>query len=214
MVNSARLRRRSTHSNEAAPRRRMAGAPPPEQHNWRIAQLYARNEFDECLAVVEKALTASNGLNEYPLYVKALITRPRGEIESALELFQAATCLNPSNVRNLKQVGHSLYLLGKHKAALGVYEQARSLSAELRKTRGEEKGEEKSSSRRSKGGDDWEDEMGTAAEVVGRRHRVGRRASGQGQESGSEPGRVREAAWRAAWQVVALLVSCVPHTAR
>ena len=45
---------------------------------------------------------------------------------------QAATCLNPSNVRNLKQVGHSLYLLGKHKAALGVYEQARSLSAELR----------------------------------------------------------------------------------
>ena len=56
--------------------------------------------------------------------------------------------------------------------------------------------------------------MGTAAEVVGRRHRVRRRASGQGQPSGSEPGRVREAAWRAAWQVVALLVSCVPHTAR
>ena len=110
----------------------MAGAAPPEQHNWRIAQLYARNEFDECLAVVEKALTASNGLNEYPLYVKALITRQRGEIQQALELFQAATCLNPSNVRNLKQVGHSLYLLGKHKAALGVYEQARSLSAELR----------------------------------------------------------------------------------
>ena len=110
----------------------MAGAAPPEQHNWRIAQLYARNEFDECLAVVEKALTASNGLNEYPLYVKALITRQRGEIQQALELFQAATCLNPSNVRNLKQVGHSLYFLGKHKAALGVYEQARSLSAELR----------------------------------------------------------------------------------
>ena len=68
----------------------MAGAPPPEQHNWRIAQLYARNEFDECLAVVEKALTASNGLNEYPLYVKALITRQRGEIQQALELFQAS----------------------------------------------------------------------------------------------------------------------------
>ena len=67
---------------------------------------------------------------------------------------------------------------------------------------------------RKKGGDDWEDEMGTAAEVVGHRHRVGRRASGQGQPSGSEPGRVREAAWGVAWQVVALLVSCVPHTAR
>ena len=79
----------------------------------------------------------------------------RRKIQQALELFQAATCLNPSNVRNLKQVGHSLYLLGKHKAALGVYEQARRLSAELRKTREEGKGEEKSS-RRSKGGDDWE----------------------------------------------------------
>ena len=155
MVNSAR-RRRQHSTTEAAPPVRMAGAAPPEQHNWRIAQLYARNEFDECLAVVEKALTASNGLNEYPLYVKALITRQRGEIQQALELFQDATCLNPSNVRNLKQVGHSLYLLGKHKAALGVYEQARSLSAELRKTREEAKGEEKSSSRRSKGGDDWE----------------------------------------------------------
>ena len=58
-------------TTEAAPLRQMAGAAPPEQHNWRIAQLYARNEFDECLAVVEKALTASNNLNEYPLYVKA-----------------------------------------------------------------------------------------------------------------------------------------------
>ena len=67
---------------------------------------------------------------------------------------------------------------------------------------------------RKKGGDDWEDEMGTAAEVVGRRHRVRRRASGQGQPSGSEPGRVREAASGVAWLVVALLVSCVPHTAR
>ena len=66
---------------------------------------------------------------------------------------------------------------------------------------------------RKKGGDDWEDEMGTAAEVVGHRHRVGRRASGQGQPSGSEPGRVREAARGVAWLVVALLVPCVPHTA-
>jgi hypothetical protein len=55
--------------------------------------------------------------------------------------------------------------------------------------------------------------MGTAAEVVGQGRRVGRRASGQVQPSGSEPGRVREAAWGVAWQVVALLVSCVPHTA-
>jgi Bardet-Biedl syndrome 4 protein len=33
---------------------------------------------------------------------------------------QAATCLSPHNVQNLKQVGRSLYLLGKHRQAIEV----------------------------------------------------------------------------------------------
>ena len=61
---------------------------------------------------------------EYPIYVKALIKRQRGEINESLQLFQAATCLNPHNIANLKQVGRSLYLLARHKAALDVYEEA------------------------------------------------------------------------------------------
>ena len=48
---------------------------------------------------------------EYPIYIKALIKRQRGEINESLQLFQAATCLNPHNIANLKQVGRSLYLL-------------------------------------------------------------------------------------------------------
>ena len=47
--------------------------------------------------------------------------------QDSLQLFQAATCLNPHNVCNLKQVGRSLYLLGKHKAALDVYEEAQRI---------------------------------------------------------------------------------------
>ena len=62
-----------------------------------------------------------------PIYVKALIKRQRGEIQESLQLFQAATCLNPHNICNLKQVGRSLYLLGKHKAALEVYEEAQRI---------------------------------------------------------------------------------------
>ena len=62
-----------------------------------------------------------------PIYVKALIKRQRGEIQDSLQLFQAATCLNPHNICNLKQVGRSLYLLGKHKAALDVYEEAQHI---------------------------------------------------------------------------------------
>lgn len=38
--------------------------------------------------------------------------------------------LNPHNVENLKQVGRSLYLLGKHKAAIDIYEEAKSYSEE------------------------------------------------------------------------------------
>lgn len=60
----------------------------------------------------------------------ALIKRQRGEIQDSLQLFQAATCLNPNNINNLKQVGRSLYLLGKHKAALDVYKEAMRLNEE------------------------------------------------------------------------------------
>lgn len=36
------------------------------------------------------------------------------------------------NVNNLKQVGRSLYLLGKHKTALDVFEEAEQISSEDR----------------------------------------------------------------------------------
>lgn len=35
-----------------------------------------------------------------------------------------SVAVNPTNVNNLKQVGRSLFLLGKHKGALEVYEEA------------------------------------------------------------------------------------------
>lgn len=54
--------------------------------------------------------------------------RAKGRIEESLTLFQAATCLNPQNATNLKQVGRCLFLLGKHKPALDVYEEAQKAS--------------------------------------------------------------------------------------
>eukprot|EP01052_Picozoa_sp_SAG31_P040656 SAG31_NODE_5941_length_2247_cov_1.585661_2_plen_126_part_00 len=48
----------------------------------------------------------------------------------SLQLFQQAACLNPQNVANLKQVGRSLYLLGKHKSAIDVYAEAKKISQE------------------------------------------------------------------------------------
>ncbi len=93
----------------------------------RPCQLYIRQEFPECLKVIEAQLQECKGLAEYPLYVKALIRRQQGAIAESLQLFQAATVLNPHNVANLKQVGRSLYLSGKHKQAIDVYEEAQRI---------------------------------------------------------------------------------------
>lgn len=62
----------------------------------------------------------------------ALILRQQGRIEESLTSFQAALCLNPMNVNNLKQVGRSLYLLGKHKTALEVFDEAEQIQSEDR----------------------------------------------------------------------------------
>ena len=101
-----------------------------ERRNARIHHLYVRHDHKECLELCEEVLAEFDGMCEYPIYVKALIKRQRGRIQESLQLFQAATALNPHNVDNLKQVGRSLYLLGKHKAAVDVYDEAAKIASE------------------------------------------------------------------------------------
>mmetsp|Transcript_14302 Transcript_14302/g.13807 ORF Transcript_14302/g.13807 Transcript_14302/m.13807 type:complete len:410 (+) Transcript_14302:368-1597(+) len=103
-----------------------------EKGNAHIHVCYTRKDFPECLKAIEEQLKACNGQSEYPLYIKALILRQQGRIEESLTTFQAALCLNPVNVNNLKQVGRSLYLLGKHKTALDVFDEAEQLNSEDR----------------------------------------------------------------------------------
>ena len=47
-----------------------------------------------------------------------------GEIQESLDAFQQCVVINQQNPLNLKQVARSLFLLGRHKAALQVYEEA------------------------------------------------------------------------------------------
>jgi len=107
-----------------------AGVVLRERQNWLIHMQYTRQEYNACLETIEQQLKECRGMAEYPIYVKALIKRQRGEINESLQLFQAATCLNPNNIANLKQVGRSLYLLARHKAALDVYEEALRISSD------------------------------------------------------------------------------------
>ena len=103
-----------------------------ERSNALIHSCYVRKDYAECLRLVEEQLRACNGQSEYPLFIKGLILRKQGRIDDSLLSFQAALCLNPTNVDNLKQVGRSLYLLGKNKMALEVFEEAERMNSEDR----------------------------------------------------------------------------------
>uniref|UniRef100_A0A7S2QUY1 Uncharacterized protein n=1 Tax=Chlamydomonas chlamydogama TaxID=225041 RepID=A0A7S2QUY1_9CHLO len=107
----------------------MAAIQNKDKKNYMIHQLYVRQEYDECLKLIEQVLQETDNLCEHALYTKALIKRQRGQVQESLQLFQQATSINPHNIANLKQVGRSLYLLGKHKAAIDVYEEAQKIGA-------------------------------------------------------------------------------------
>lgn len=101
-----------------------------ERRNWHIHMCYVRQDHKECLKVIDDELRACGGMAEYPIYVKGLILRGQGKVNESLRYFQAATCLSPHNILNLKQVARSLFLLGKHRAAVDVYEECQKIGFE------------------------------------------------------------------------------------
>uniref|UniRef100_A0A671UJ63 BBSome complex member BBS4 n=1 Tax=Sparus aurata TaxID=8175 RepID=A0A671UJ63_SPAAU len=111
----------------------LSQAPAPElpiveRRNWLIHQHYIRKDYDTCKAIIKEQLQETNGMCEYAIYVQALILRLEGKIQQSLELFQSCAILNPSSTDNLKQVARSLFLLGKHKAAIEFYHEAARLN--------------------------------------------------------------------------------------
>ncbi|KAL4700472.1 hypothetical protein H8959_014476 [Pygathrix nigripes] len=58
----------------------------------------------------------------------SLIFHLEGNIQESLELFQTCTVLSPQSADNLKHMARSLFLLGKHKAAIEVYNEAAKLN--------------------------------------------------------------------------------------
>lgn len=102
--------------------------PILERRNWLIHLHYIRKDYETCKAIIKEQLQETQGMCEYAVYVQALIFRLEGKIQESFELFQTCAILNPQNVDNLKQVARSLFLLGKHKAAIEVYSEAAKLN--------------------------------------------------------------------------------------
>lgn len=98
-----------------------------ERRNWFIHQLYVRQEYVECLSVIEAQLRETEGTCEYALYVKGLLRRAEGNLTESLVLLQAAALVAPENMSNKKQLGRGLFLLGRHEEAMAVFEEAEVL---------------------------------------------------------------------------------------
>ncbi|XP_023568337.1 Bardet-Biedl syndrome 4 protein [Octodon degus] len=117
----------SAESQKASKKKAPEG-PTFEKLNWLIHLHYIRKDYEACKAVIKEQLQETHGLCEYAIYVLALILRLEGKIQESLELFQTCAILSPQSVDNLKQVARSLFLLGKHKAAIEVYNEAARLN--------------------------------------------------------------------------------------
>ncbi|XP_068131858.1 Bardet-Biedl syndrome 4 protein [Hyperolius riggenbachi] len=119
----------SESSNLRKPRAKKAPELPIlERRNWLIHLHYVRKDYDACKGVIKEQLQATEGVCEYAVYVQALLLRLEGKIQESLELFQTCAILNPTSLDNLKQVARSLFLLGKHRAAVEVYNEAARLN--------------------------------------------------------------------------------------
>ncbi|XP_015282921.1 PREDICTED: Bardet-Biedl syndrome 4 protein-like, partial [Gekko japonicus] len=102
--------------------------PILEKRNWLIHLHYIHKDYDACKIAIKEQLQESHGMCEYAIYVQALIFRLEGKIQESLELFQTCAILSPQSADNLKQVARTLFLLGKHKAAIELYTDAARLN--------------------------------------------------------------------------------------
>jgi len=128
--NGVDSRRRVANMNPITAEQLLSEGASRSRANWLIHIKYVREDHEECLKLIDEVLKECENLCEYALFVKALIKRQRGQITESLTLFQQATALNPTNVCNLKQVAKSLFLLGKHRDALEVYEEAQAVGSD------------------------------------------------------------------------------------
>lgn len=98
-----------------------------ERRNWLIHILYVRQEYSNCLQVIEAQLRETEGTCEYALYVKGLLKRIEGALTESLELLQTAVLIGPENAASRTQLGRALHLLGRHEEAIQSFQEAASI---------------------------------------------------------------------------------------
>ncbi|RHW69632.1 Bardet-Biedl syndrome 4 protein [Trypanosoma brucei equiperdum] len=100
-----------------------------ERRNWLIYELYVRQEYSQCCAVIDAQLAECNGTCEYALFVKGLLTRRSGDLTTSFQHFQKVLTLNPGSPACLQQLAQTSLLLGKFYEAIESFQRAEEARA-------------------------------------------------------------------------------------
>jgi Bardet-Biedl syndrome 4 protein len=84
-----------------------------DKYNWLLHVMYGRGEYDR----IQQFVRLQQHRNSYMTYVQAIVHRQEGRITDALDLFHRCVLQDPTLV-NIKQVGKTLALLGRYRAAI------------------------------------------------------------------------------------------------
>ncbi|XP_068147856.1 Bardet-Biedl syndrome 4 protein homolog [Drosophila tropicalis] len=95
--------------------------------DWLLHIYFTRREFKRCRRLIEREL--NRHLNpEYLYFVQGLIDREEGNNIEALRNLQKSVELNSKNTETYKEIGRTLYLMGRFAQALNVFREAEELS--------------------------------------------------------------------------------------
>ena len=84
-----------------------------------------------CLQLIEHASQDTGSQSAYFLeFNRAMVLRQQGRLKESFAALESAVRLDPHNSRNMRHVAHGLSLLGRHSAAVSVYDEAIALEPE------------------------------------------------------------------------------------
>uniref|UniRef100_A0A1B0A7I1 Uncharacterized protein n=1 Tax=Glossina pallidipes TaxID=7398 RepID=A0A1B0A7I1_GLOPL len=98
--------------------------------DWLLHIYYSRRDFVRCKRLIDRELYKH--LNaEYLYFVKGLIDREEGNNIEALRYLQKALELNSKNIETYKEIGKTLFMMGRYNQSLDTFREAEDLSTRL-----------------------------------------------------------------------------------
>ncbi|TMW54550.1 hypothetical protein DOY81_000344 [Sarcophaga bullata] len=98
--------------------------------DWLLHIYFARRDFERCKKLIEHELFSY--LNpEYLYFIKGLIEREEGNNIEALRNLQNALDLNSQNIEIYKEIGKTLFMMGRYNQSLSIFREAEELSTRL-----------------------------------------------------------------------------------